>query len=220
MADSAADPQVIREVERDLHRRLLATDPVAPSELAEGYLEPLIERLGRRFPWLDPHQVASAAADSIMSLAQWPGRYDPDRGGLLTYLSVDAAGDLRNASAAARRAAGREVPIEDVEHLDGVELRPPARNLSREEREDPLMQVMLAEEADPVWFRAAYAELDRRERGVVDLMIDGERRTAVYAATLGVEHLPRAEQERAVKRYKDRLVKRLRRRATRGGSGG
>jgi hypothetical protein len=42
-------------------------------------------------------------------------------------------------------------------------------------------------------------------------MLDGERRTATYAAVLGIEHLPDLEKKRTVKQVKDRLQKRLRR---------
>jgi RNA polymerase sigma-70 factor, ECF subfamily len=205
---SPGDPDLDRE--RDLHRRLLAGDPVAPSELAETYLERLVARLRPRFWWLDPHLVESAAGDSIMNLAEHPERYDPERAGLLAYLYMDAAGDLLNVYKSGQRSAGREVPLE------AVELGRRARKLSREEIDDPLEQLLRAEGTDPGWFKATYAELDERERAVVDLMIDGERSTVACARVIGVEHLPRDEQEREVKRWKDRLVKRLRRRRNRG----
>jgi RNA polymerase sigma-70 factor, ECF subfamily len=212
MAKLGNDLLASRAGERELHGRLLARDPVAPSVLAEAYLEPLAERLGPRFAWLDAHLIEGAAADSIMNLAEHPERFDPARGGLLAYLVMDASGDLRNAYRARQRGAGRDVPLEDV--ADG----PRARKLFREELGDPLAQVLRGEEAEPAWLTAAYAELSERERAVVDLMIEGERSTAVFAPVIGVEHLPRAEQEREVKRWTDRLVKRLRRRAARGGS--
>lgn len=213
MAESATDPRATRALERDLHRRLLARDPVAPSELAVGYLEPLIARLRARFPRLDPDMVESAAADSILGLAERPKRYDPDRLGLLAYLVMDADGDLRHARERAWREAKRQVPLVEEPVDQDVEDRSPRRNLPRDESDNPLEELLRREDdAYPAWFRAAYAELDERERRVVDLMLERERRTAAFARVIGAEHLPRGEQEREVKRWKDRLVKRLRRR--------
>ena len=50
-----------------------------------------------------------------------------------------------------------------------------------------------------------------REREAVDLIIDGERRTEVYAHVIGLQDRPWQEQVREVKRAKDRLKKRMQR---------
>ena len=44
-----------------------------------------------------------------------------------------------------------------------------------------------------------------------ELMGEGERRTAVFARALGLEDRPPGEQEREVKRVKDRIKKRMQR---------
>jgi hypothetical protein len=44
---------------------------------------------------------------------------------------------------------------------------------------------------------------------IIQLMIDGERRTQRFAAALGLEKADPAEQREAVKRHKDRIRKRL-----------
>ena len=46
---------------------------------------------------------------------------------------------------------------------------------------------------------------------VLQLLVDGERRTERFATVLGVEHLDTAQQKRVVKQVKDRLKKRLER---------
>ena len=53
---------------------------------------------------------------------------------------------------------------------------------------------------------------DRRELAVVDLLLDGERRSQMFARAIDLQDRPRAEQVREVKRAKDGLKKRLRRR--------
>jgi hypothetical protein len=60
--------------------------------------------------------------------------------------------------------------------------------------------------------RQACTEAERR---VLALMLDGERSSAAYAQVLGITGLPAAEQEREVKRAKDRIKKRLEREGAR-----
>jgi RNA polymerase sigma-70 factor (ECF subfamily) len=52
---------------------------------------------------------------------------------------------------------------------------------------------------------------DPRDRQIVHLILDGERKTAAYSAILGVQSLDILEQRRIVKQHKDRLTQRLRR---------
>lgn len=188
-----------------LHARLLAGDPVAPSDLAEAYLPLLLRALSPRFPRVDPHLVESMAIDALLRLAREPARYDPRRGGLLAFLRMDARGDLLNALAAEKKGSKRRVPLEDVE------LGPRARNLGRDG--DPETAVLTGESMAELDLDALCSGFDARERAVVELMIDGERRTARFAAVIGLEHLPPEQQRREVKRWKDRLQKRLRRKA-------
>jgi len=49
------------------------------------------------------------------------------------------------------------------------------------------------------------------EARVLDLMLDGERRTPAFAAALGISHLPVREQRQEVKKVKDKLKMRLKR---------
>jgi hypothetical protein len=55
------------------------------------------------------------------------------------------------------------------------------------------------------------AALPDVERRVLDLMRTGERRTEAFAAVLGLGGRPEDEQQREVKRVKDRVKKRLKR---------
>ena len=64
----------------------------------------------------------------------------------------------------------------------------------------------------PVEKRAALEkDLDEYEKKVLMLMLDGVRDTESYAQELGVDHLDSSTQQKAAKRAKDRLVKKLRR---------
>ncbi|MHB8575763.1 MAG: hypothetical protein ACYDCQ_10580, partial [Dehalococcoidia bacterium] len=72
--------------ERDLHRRLIEGDPVAPVDLAEQYLDPLLARLRRRFSRLDEQLLLDVVVDCVLKLPLQPHTYDPERLGLLAYL--------------------------------------------------------------------------------------------------------------------------------------
>ncbi len=63
----------------------------------------------------------------------------------------------------------------------------------------------------PVWAQLRDHLPDPVDRAIVELMLDNVRDTAVYANVLGIQARPAKEQRADVKRYKDRLRKRLRR---------
>lgn len=52
---------------------------------------------------------------------------------------------------------------------------------------------------------------DPVDRQVISLMLAGERRTVAFSNVLGLQALSQREQQRAVKRHKDRITKRLQR---------
>lgn len=183
----------------DLHRRLAAGDPVASSDLAAATLDPLVAFLAARYPWADDHLRVQAAEDAVLSLAQNPAVYDPARGDLPKFLRLAARRDLLNALAKEQRHARRRAAA------DPVELAAPAGNDEDEADDRPSF--------DDPRVVAAVARFTDPERQMFDLMRAGERRTDRFAAVLGLAHLPAAERRRAVKRVKDKLLRRLERAA-------
>ena len=94
-----------------------------------------------------------------------------------------------------------------------VELSPDAgKYLGR--NDDPALPLRLAEErqsiaeAVPDSVRRGLSETDLR---ALELILQKERRTAVYAELYGLLHLPAKEQAREVNRHKDRLKNLLKR---------
>ncbi|MCC6179782.1 MAG: hypothetical protein IT305_31095 [Chloroflexi bacterium] len=189
--------------DRALHARLLQADPTATSDLAIRFLAPLADWLRGAFRRVDPDVLESVATDLILNLGQRPTQYDPDKGGLMAYLRMAAKADVLNALKRERRRTSHEMPLEVVE------LRPPARNTSWAGASDPADAV--ADAADGAAIASALEHLDARDREVVRLMMQRERRTAIFADVLGVHDRPPAEQAREVKRVKDRLKKHLQR---------
>jgi hypothetical protein len=176
-----------------IHRDLCAGVAVAPTELCEAYLEHLLGWLARVAPRADPHSRTEAAERALLSLIERPESFDPGQGELGAFLRQAARCDLLNLLESEKRHHRRRVP------LDVVALAADGRNKGRAE-------AWAAEEAAEL-----AALLTEEERAVWALMCAGERSTAAFAAVLGLADRPEWEQAREVKRVKDRIVKRLRR---------
>lgn len=193
-----------QDFEYYIHQRLLKKDPIAPSELVENYIKPLVLTLGRQFPNLDdPHFVHDAAVDALLNYAQHPERFNPEKGTLSSYLLMSARGDLMNRLKSEGRRRQREVHIKDVE------LQPDLWNISLEERGN--IELPLGLSMADIESQVEEIITDPIDRKLLELMLDGERQTRCYAEVLGITHLRMDEQRRQVKRAKDRLIKRLQR---------
>jgi RNA polymerase sigma-70 factor (ECF subfamily) len=191
--------------EQDIHQRLLAGDPIASSELATAYLAPLARWLQRHFRHVqDEHLIFDAATDALLNYSENPTRFDPTKSRLLNYLRMSARRDLLNTLQKEWRKSQREQRTKQKMRADPVELRPRSGNVLQEDDDQTvaaqhLMQHILAVLTDP------------RDQKLLQLILDGERKTAVYADVLGLQDRDEAEQRRIVKRHKDRLKKRLER---------
>jgi RNA polymerase sigma factor (sigma-70 family) len=194
-----------RQAALGLHGRLLASDPVAPSELARAYVPHLCVHLAARFPGIDPDLRQEAAHEAVVTLAMKPESFDPRRGSdLAAYLRRAAECDLKNRLRRERR--HRHCGLEAVEQS-------PRAGKYLGQGDEPLLRLVRTEqcqEAEAI-LAAVRARLSEPERRALDLMLDGEKRTEAFAAVLGLSDRPRAEQERAVKRVKDRIKKRIER---------
>jgi RNA polymerase sigma-70 factor (ECF subfamily) len=206
MSGSAA-PRPTQEAALVLHQRLLARDPTAANDLAIAYLEALIAWLGETERGAPDDLRIEAAEDAILALIRNPASYSPERQTLDVYLRMSARGDLRNRlRKELRHRTGRTA-------LSNVELSPEAgKYLGR--TNDPSLPLRLAEEkqsiADgvPPSVNQRLSETDRR---ALDLILQKERRTSVFAELYGLQQLPAKEQFHEVKKHKDRLKKVLKR---------
>lgn len=183
-----------------LHYRLMAGDDViVTSEIAEALLPPLIGRLRRRFFWhSDQHMIEEQAGQSLLNYFSRPAIFDPTKGTLLGFLKMDASRNILDIIRAERRKKDVEVPLVYAEYLVTGESDGPDWEIIRSDL-SPVLRQLDARLTDP---------LDRR---LLALMVDGERSTGAYAVELEIQHLEQHEQERVVKRHKDRLKKKLQR---------
>lgn len=96
--------------------RLLSNDPTASSELAHGVLDPLLNRLGKKFPDLrESDLLYDAVTDALMEYIKNPSKFDPSKRGLFGYLFMAAKGDLLNALSKKERHRKKEIITADVE---------------------------------------------------------------------------------------------------------
>jgi hypothetical protein len=189
-----------------LHLRLVEADPVASADACRAYLEPLAAWLEVVYPRADAHDRQAAAGTTLFNYVKDPTSYDPRRADLAAFLRMAARSDLWNLQRKEQRHHRGRISWALVENDEA------GGNLSREE-EDPARQLEQREEAEhqQVWLAFVRADFDSEEQRVLDLMLAGERRTAAFVVVLDLGGRPLAEQEREVKRMKDRIKKRLER---------
>jgi RNA polymerase sigma-70 factor (ECF subfamily) len=212
---AAIEPLMSPEEERELHRRLVEGDVTAPAELAIGFLKPLVAWLVEKNSWRIAEELCNEAAeDALIGLMKSPQSFNPARGKrLVAYLRMSAQGDLRNILRRESLKRHHQIRLEDVE------LSPQAGKYLAA-HDDPSLGLDIQEEcarATTQVVSQARDGLTAGESRALDLTLQGERKTAVFAEALGIGNWPTKEQRAEVKRVKDKLKKRLKR--GRGGDG-
>jgi hypothetical protein len=190
-----------------LYQRLLEKDLTASNDLAVAYLEPLTTWLCKTNRRIHPEFCEEAAGAALVALINNPQSFAPDRQSLEVYLRLSAQGDLRNLLAREKKHHQNRVGWKIVEHSPDA-----GKYLGR--ADDPSLPLQMAEEVeqtaeavpDSIW-----AGLSDQERQVLQLMLQKERKTSVYARVCGLEHLPFKEQQKEIRRIKNRITKRLQR---------
>jgi RNA polymerase sigma-70 factor (ECF subfamily) len=204
-----AEYLISEEEERLLHRRLVERDVTVSYDLAHVFLDHLIAWLVEKNSSSIPEELCvEAAEDALIALIKSPASFNPSRGKrLAAYLRMSAQGDLRNILQREGRHFENEIPLEDVELSPEagkylVVNDDPLRSLERQEESANVTRTVIA----PV--REGLSEAESR---ALDLILQGERKTAVFAEVLGIAHLPTNIQRTEVKRVKDKLKKRIER---------
>jgi hypothetical protein len=203
MGSRAIPPQPPDAEGLRLYQTLLQPLPTASADFARAYLPHLATWLSVKNPQVSADLCEEAAVEAVYSLLRQPQCYSPTKGQtLIAYLRRSARCDLLNVLERERRHAHQ--PLEE-----NVELTRAGRKEGREpwqilcEREDGDARERL--------LQAVRSTLAEPERQALALLLAGERRTAAFADALGLQGLPAAEQEAAVKRAKDRIKKRIER---------
>jgi RNA polymerase sigma-70 factor (ECF subfamily) len=181
--------------ERALHQRLLAGDPVAPVDVFQAMMGPMIAAL-RGDLGCTEDEAHDSAIDGLLVYLDQPGRYDPARARLSTYvmdISKKKAIDRLRSRIAAEHREGAYAGV--------VELQATNPN--------DMMEVTI--EARELWQMVEKTVEDETDRRLLKLVLSGERTTEAFAQLLGISHLTLLDQRRVVKQHRDRLMKVLER---------
>jgi RNA polymerase sigma factor (sigma-70 family) len=190
-----------------LHRRLCNGDRTASDALAALVLDLLVEQVARRYPHTDEQMIWDGVSEAFLDYCSRPHQFDERRSlSLDSFLQMASRRNVANILRSNVRRQRREETGARVYASAAVELDPVVGNLLQQEEIAQLHQ----QEED-------FMNLlqDPKDRQIFALRLQGERRTEVFAAILGVSHLPVAVQRREVKRAKDRIDKILRRKGNR-----
>jgi len=200
------DPETVG---RTLHQRLLDDDVTASAEIAELFMPIVINKLSRGYPNLDPHLIQTAVEDALMNYFGRPEQYDPAKLDMAGYLRMSANGDLLNLLEREKRVTNQqslseyvELSGDDTEH--GVEVQ-----------DDFDLESLVFAHCSPIWQRLADLLPNPVDQEIVLLMMEGERKTSIYADVLEISDRPAKEQAQIVKRHKDRIKKTLKRNISR-----
>jgi hypothetical protein len=189
-----------------LHRRLCDGDPTAPDELAALILGPLVEQVARRYPRTDEQVIWDGVGAAFLDYCARPHQFDETHGvPLERFLHMASWRNVANILRNNLRRQAREEEIAREVVTSTVELDPVVGNLLQQEESERLHQ-----QEDE--FMSLLQ--DPKDRQILALRLQGERRTEAFAAILGVSHLPIEVQRREVKRAKDRIDKTLRRKGS------
>ena len=203
---SPADFVLPEDKERALLRRLMERDPTAFVDLANLFLDYLVAWLAEHNRNIPEELCVEAAEDALIALKKSPASFDPGRGTrLAAYLRMSAQGDLRNILQRQGCRHANQVSLEDVE------LSPEAGKYLGVD-EDPLHILELREEsakAVTTIVTPVREGLSDAESRALDLLLQGEKKTAIFAEAMGISHLPVQAQKAEVNRVKNMLKKRI-----------
>jgi RNA polymerase sigma-70 factor (ECF subfamily) len=193
----------------DLHQRLLRGEPTASLDVIELLLDLLVTRLRSKWPARDYSDACyDAAVEVMVAYLQAPDRYDPRRSALLTWLTMQAHGDLANAYASSQKAFERRWIVESTLSREDSD----ADTADRLGNQVPWFDTVPGLDASMVMVAVRDAFPDERDRRLIWLMcVDGVHSTDEAALVLDLMELPEEERTAAVKRHKDRVMRRLRR---------
>lgn len=179
----------------DLHAKVIAGDKEALVCVVERILPMLIQMLRNTFPHSPDDWIEDATVDAILDYASHPTRFDPSRSvPLVHFLRCAARRNLQDLwrSDYRRRAREREYVAEHER------LRRPEESKLEVALDMASLKRQILEAID-----------DGAERDACIQWLNGVSAFKSIAAILDLTHLPDDEQRIQVKRFKDRIRKRI-----------
>jgi hypothetical protein len=199
-------PNERRQREAELHASLLAGHREASYEVFHFFHLPLLRRLRSNFPRLrDDPDLEGCLLQALNDYLLRPASFQPGKGSLFGYLYHAAHRDVLNLLESRGRRAEEPLEPEKVAEWQGTR---------KEEVERTALEEMdgLPEEVELRDLEARLrAGLRPEDHPLIPLVLSERTPLEPYVRALGLEALSREEQERVVKRAKDRIYIALRR---------
>jgi len=192
----------------NIHQRILDGDPIAFAELCDKAIEPITQYLMGSDNRSVDDLCRSIVHDTLLNYHLNPTKFDPERGKLFPYLRMDARGDLKNLLSSQSNAEEKIIRFED----SNVEEWLGGRNNIQEDRELTEWIEDMADQSAEDFFKEFRDKFDDQEWAVIqEWVIDGNRETEPIALILRIETEDNEIQRKEVKRYKDKLQKKMQR---------
>lgn len=201
---------VVNQRYQDLWEELREGHPTAPDQFYVAVAPVLVTRLIRWGKLQFPREIIEdAVTDVLLGLIQAPERFDPCKSSVLGYLQMIVTRRLIDRlRRQERRQTEKTIFLEDVALAEPI-----AKNLT----EDP-ERVALHSGRDPALEYSSELEKvleellpDRRDRLLATEFLAGRLSVEIFAQVYSLESLPLAEQQREMKRNRDRVMLRLKR---------
>jgi RNA polymerase sigma-70 factor (ECF subfamily) len=184
-----------------LHNDLIAGRLTASAQIAELLLPKIYKALVKKFSnVIDEHLIQTAANNAILYYLKYPNKFEANRGSLINFVWQLAKSGLLNLLSSKENI---------LNHNEFVELNEAETVYSNETRQDETIeQFLIIDEQDRQIYKQLYDLIpDPLDRAILELMMNGERDTALFAVVLGVSDESLEERRACVKKHKDRIKK-------------
>ncbi|MBB6050422.1 RNA polymerase sigma factor [Armatimonas rosea] len=201
---------VVNQRYQELWEELRGGHPTAPDRFYVAVAPVLVTRLIRWGKLQFPREIIEdAVTDVLLGLIQAPERFDPSKSSILGYLQMIVTRRLIDRL---RRQERRQT--EKIIFLEDVALAEPIANSLTEDPE----RVALHSGRDPALEYSPELENlmeellpDIRDRLLATEFLAGRLSVEIFVQVYALESLPLAEQQREMKRNRDRVMLRLKR---------
>jgi hypothetical protein len=185
-----------------LHLRVLEQDVTAISEMANLVIPITLAALKRSWPSVPDNDLLTAVHDAFVAYMARPTIYKPERASFLTFMSIAARGDLRNAMEKERRYERRVdgIPVRVANDGSGWE-----EEIELEADDDTADSALLNMRNEELGANITRLFPDKRDQEVLYLMMHRVRESDRYAMVLGILFLSKEERREIVKRTRDRI---------------
>ena len=181
----------------ELVEMLCGNSDFALVAIFETYKDVLLNYFVFNYNHIDEADISSIITDSIIKLTDKPEKYDKAKSALKTYLIIDIEGDILNLIEKKKRKKNKLYFVELDENNGNI-------------NEDNKVEIEEQEIQIKKFFQTVFSnDLDCQLAWMIE--IEKDRNTEKYVEHLQIKHLTSAEQREEVKRNKDRITAKLKR---------